>query len=134
MTPTAASDASQPTRLGRRLRSFAAASIGSRRFHAASGGQLDPELMPWIRGLPDATRRKLKDIGLLDEKHAGSPALLRQHLADYENTLTARENTPKHVRQTTMRIRRIIEGCDFKHTGDISASKTLHFLHGHSFG
>ena len=65
----------------------------------------------------------LKAVGVVDKfaEHRKRP--LVEHLADFETSLLAKENTAKHVDHVTKRTRRVLDGCGFRLMGDISAAK-----------
>ncbi len=55
---------------------------------------------------------------------------LADHLADFEQSLHAKDCTERHVSLVTGRARRIIDGCKFRFHADISASRIMDYLHG----
>ena len=69
-------------------------------------------------------------IGLQDGQQVADARPLTNHVDDYASVLAAKGDAPKHVRQTIMRIRRIIDGCRFVFWADISASEATVFLKG----
>ena len=97
-------------------------------YHRGSGGQTDPALTRWLAGLPVRTREKLASIGLLDRERAGAAKMLTVHLDDFTAALRAKGTSEFHVDVVTGRVRRIIDGCGFKHYVDIKASKVQAYL------
>jgi integrase len=53
---------------------------------------------------------------------------LAEHLADWEKALLADGATAKHVRQTVASARRVLEGCKFVLSDDLSASRVQAFM------
>ena len=74
------------------------------------------------------TDAKLAGHGLGDRfaEHHARP--LVEHLEDFAAALLADGDTPKHVRDTVARIRRIMVGCGFGYIRDLSASAAQTFL------
>ena len=97
-------------------------------FNKGTGGQVDPALSRWLTGLPETIKTKLAEIGLLDRERVAVTKLLVDHLADWTKALEAKANSPAHVQTLTNRVRKIIDGCGFKHQGDIRASRVQSFL------
>ena len=97
-------------------------------YHRATGGQTDPALSRWLADLPQRTRVKLADIGLLSPERAAVRKPLDDHLDDWVRSLRAKGNSPKHVKLVTGRARRVFAGCAFTFYPDISASKVEAFL------
>lgn len=62
------------------------------------------------------------------EKHRKRPLL--EHLADFENALLAKGDTPKQARQVASRVRRVLAGCGFVFVDDLSSSRTMEYLRG----
>jgi integrase len=61
---------------------------------------------------------------LAERKRSG----VEDHLQQFEKSLARRKNTAKHVRLTMGRVRRVIDGCEFKTLGDIKADAVECFL------
>src|SRR5262245_30654299 len=83
-------------------------------YFKASGGQTDPDLMPWLQALPERLRRKLVEIGLIPAHQSESGKPLTEHLDDFEKHLRhtpnkrGDKNTEEHVRLVMARLRRIV--------------------------
>src|SRR5262249_39509828 len=97
-------------------------------YHAASGGQSDPKLTRWLAGLPARMRDKLVAIGLLDAERVAVAEPLAAHLADFAAALTAKGNSPFHVKVVSSRARRVMDGCGFQFYSQIKASKVAEYL------
>lgn len=97
-------------------------------YHLATGGQMDPSLQCWLTDLPQRTRDKLVSIGLVKGERVAVTKPLVDHLTDYQHSLEAKGNSPKHVAQIGTRVTRVLRGCRFVYFGDISASKLQRFL------
>ena len=91
-------------------------------FHRASGGQMDPDLGPWLETLPTAIKAKLVEIGLLDGRRVAIAKTLRDHLDDFAASLKAKGDTSEQVKLLTGRVQRIIDDCTFSFWSDLSAS------------
>lgn len=78
------------------------------------------------------TDARLRRMGYIDESQAelaeGKKSALSKHLDDFERGLSNRKNTPKHVKLTMGRVRRIVTGCGFETLGDILADAVEDFL------
>lgn len=97
-------------------------------YHVATGGQVDPSLQSWLSDIPKRTRDKLVSIGLVKSERVAVTKPLLDHLGDYQRSLEAKGNSPKHVAQIGTRVTRVLKGCRFVYFGDISASKVQSFL------
>jgi site-specific recombinase XerD len=53
---------------------------------------------------------------------------VEEHLLEFEKSLRRRRNTTKHVCLIMSRVRRVVEGCEFKTLADIRAEKVECFL------
>lgn len=60
-------------------------------------------------------------------QHAKLP--IEMHLTDFEIALRANGVTTRQVDLVCGRLRRVINGCEFKAWGDITASRTMEYLH-----
>src|SRR5688572_15296790 len=71
---------------------------------------------------------ELAKVGVRDpfERHRRRP--LAEHLNDWEATLRGEGATAKHVRQAAGNARKVVEGCGFAFTADLSASAVQGFL------
>src|SRR6516165_7566922 len=105
-------------------------------YFKASGGQTDPDLMPWIAGLSEPIRRKLAEIGLVAAHQSEAGKLLDEHLTDFEEHLRrtpnkrGHKNTPEHVALVMSRLRRTVAGCEFRRHADITPRKVTVYLDG----
>lgn len=81
--------------------------------------KLENEVVLRKRGMIDPVQAKIAD-----EKSRP----LAEHLNSFERVLNGRDNTPKHVRQTMRRIRRITEGCEFATISAVSRHAVETFL------
>lgn len=98
-----------------------------------TGEPLPATLAKWLSIQPDKLRERLIAMDLLDRRMADAGRTLLMHLdgehdADgqlvepgFKQALEARGNTPNHVKVTTDRVRRILEGCAFIFWKDINA-------------
>ena len=59
-------------------------------------------------------------------KHRKRP--LSEHIADYREFLTNRDNTADHVNLTLQRVQSVIDRCEFLFIADLSASRVQEFL------
>jgi len=97
-------------------------------YHKGSGGQVDPALVRWLATVPERTRAKLVAIGLLDPERVAVSKPLTEHLNDWTEALKAKGCSTRHVELVVSRVRKIVDGCRFRHFSDISASKAQAFL------
>lgn len=95
----------------------------------------DTALLAWVEGLPPKSRDYLVSIALLDKERVLALLPLLDQLKGkpgspgWEQYLTAKGNSAKHVRTFVMRVERIIKGCGFVHWSDVTATKVLDFIH-----
>ncbi len=82
------------------------------------------------RQLADQLERQteLEQVGVIDRyaEHRSRP--LREHLADFRQSLLAKGNTAKYTRQTVRSIKRVLDVCKFVVWPDIQASKVQRCL------
>src|SRR5688572_13918111 len=67
-------------------------------------------------------RVELEKAGVKDPFADHNRRPLADHLADWEQVLTVRGNTPDYVRMKVCRTRKLIDACGFVHIADLSAS------------
>ena len=94
----------------------------------ATGGQTDPKLADWLRGLSAGHKTSLVRIGLLAPERAALAKPLSGHVDDFEAMLKSRASSAVHVQVVTGRVRAIVDGCGFTHVGDVSGSKVIGFI------
>ena len=84
-----------------------------------------------------AARQKLDELvrkvergeaGLVNpfEEHNRTP--LADHLEQYRLHLEAKDNTERHVRETIGQIKKVLDGCNFRHIADLDSEKVSHHL------
>jgi len=80
--------------------------------------------------LASELERKQQQIqsGLSDPHESGKLRPLSEHVADFEQFLRDKANSAKHVKQTSKRVRRICDGCEFMSWKDISPSAVVNWL------
>lgn len=68
------------------------------------------------------------EVGLVNPyaEHHARP--LSEHLDDYRKYLESKDDTERHVRETTGQIKVILEGCSFQEIRDLEIEKTRGFL------
>jgi hypothetical protein len=69
-----------------------------------------------------------KASGLFDPFEEHAKRLLKDHIAEYEAFMTAKNNSEQHVAQTLARIRKLVSGCSFRHLAEIEAPKVATWL------
>lgn len=99
-------------------------------YYRASGGQIDPALGDWLASLPQRTRDKLVEIGLLSRERGAIAKTLSEHLDDWHAALIGKGNTERHADLVTGRARKIIDGCGFAYYADIDPGKVATYLDG----
>ncbi len=97
-------------------------------YHKGSGGQTDPALSKWLTTLPQQTRDKLVSIGLLDAQRVSAGKPLAEHLQDWRQALSHRNNSKKHVRISYNRVRALLDGCRFRSQADVQSSRVEAWL------
>ena len=73
-------------------------------------------------------QREQVQSGLADPHEAGKLRPLSKHLDDFQQFLASKSNSAKHVKQTCHRIRRLLDGCEFKSWKDIRPSRVVNWL------
>ena len=70
----------------------------------------------------------LAAVGISDPYEEPRKRPLAEHLADFENALLAKGDTPKQAGHAASRVRRVLDGCGFVFTGDLSGSRVMEYL------
>ena len=75
---------------------------------------------------------KLRRDGLIDIEQEGinqrKRSSIEQHLLAFEKGQTSKKNTEKHVKLTMTRVRLIVDGCEWKVLGDMTADEVEDFM------
>ena len=79
--------------------------------------------------LEDAARKRRMDPRQSRIENATGQSI-EVHLADFEQYLKDKANTPKHVKLTLARVRAVVKGCQFKTLGEIVRSKVATWIAG----
>ena len=66
--------------------------------------------------------------GLIDRFAEHRKRQLSEHVDDWRESLIAKGNTEKHGNHVKGRVKKILEGCGFKHWSDMSASRVQTFV------
>jgi len=88
----------------------------------------DEYLLRWLERLDSKTLGKLAAWGILSAKRTSLAHPLKEHIADFEQSLKAKARTPQYIRQTVSAIREICTGCGFIFWYDIAANQVDYFL------
>lgn len=88
-----------------------------RRATEQMAAKLEHDVMLRKRGLIDPARERELEIQSSD---------LEKHLKDYEKSLS--DNSPKHIKLTMGRVRRIIAGCNFLAVSDLNPDSVVAYL------
>jgi integrase len=96
-----------------------------RRHHVA--GYRDRALT-WYKAMHLYHQVERERAGLVSpaEKHLQRP--IQEHLSDFQQSLQARENTPRHVHTTLSQVKTILEACHVASIGDISPANVMNAL------
>ncbi len=78
--------------------------------------------------MPHKTRDKLVSIGLLEAQRVAASKALADHLKDWQQALTDRNNSAKHVRISFNRVNALVDGCRFLTQADVQASRVETWL------
>jgi len=114
------SDKRQTEALGRRIEALVACRVSRER---PSG-----DLAHWLEVIPDKLRGKLLKFGILERGKAAAGQNLAQHLNDFYESLEDKGTSQKQADLVKARVKRIIDGCEFKTWSDIQASRVSSFL------
>jgi hypothetical protein len=114
-----------------------------------AGASLDAEMAKWLETIPTDLRCRLLKYGLIDPQSVASAKPLLcpvckssgrrsdsaepcgcngEHLSAFRASLLHKGTTTEHADLITARVRNILEGCEFTHYGEISASRAMEFL------
>ena len=93
-----------------------------------SGEQPEASIVRWLEGLPAKTRQHLARLGLLDPRAVASSKPLREHLADYEQSLRDSSTTDEYVTKTVNRVTAILDGTGTTFLSDLSAASVSRYL------
>jgi integrase len=100
---------------GRKLQLLAA--------YRRTGEPFDAALMTWLETLPPELIDKLAAIGILDKRRHAATKTLDDHLDDWKKWLEARDDNPRHVKETVARARKLVNDCGFTMWNDISPQR-----------
>jgi excisionase family DNA binding protein len=70
------------------------------------------------------------EAGMADPFQAHRKRPLAEHLADYRREVEARGGSPRYVEMVGSRLAALLDGCGFRLTADLSASRVLDWLAG----
>ena len=79
-----------------------------------TGHHLNPEMARWVENLKPGIRKRLAKLGLLDAAQVAIAGPIETLVTRFEDSLKARSRTEKHVKQTTGRVRRALDACNFR--------------------
>ena len=68
--------------------------------YKVAGEQPDPQLSRWLEQIPARLQDKFLKIGLLDSNRVAAGKSLTEHLKAFEQTLIAKERTPKYISES----------------------------------
>ncbi len=98
--------------------------------YKGSGTKTPADLYQWAVSQPPAMKERFVEIGLLDQTAMEAGKDLAQHIEAFRQKLImgfkpkmgAGKTSDIHVKQTTARVQRIIDGCGFRHWTEINLS------------
>ncbi|MCK4752730.1 MAG: site-specific integrase [Planctomycetes bacterium] len=93
-----------------------------------AGQQPDASLQRRLEMLPNHLLKNLCSWGLLDSQRLQSGKLLREHLADWRQSLVAAGCTAEHLKALCPRVEKIIRDGSFSTISDISPAKVERYL------
>jgi len=106
--------------LGRRIDKLVASRV--------LGQTPDLELSRWLETIPPQLRTRLANFGLLNSRSVAGGRPLSVHLADFRQSLLAKEITTKQANEVTSKVQRILLDCHFRFISEISESKVERYL------
>ena len=89
---------------------------------------LDTELQKFIEQLPCKVRDELVGFGLVDTERTAAVKTLTELTDEFEQSLVAKERTPRYIRETVKMLENIFEGCKFEYWSNISPTKVENYL------
>lgn len=95
-----------------------------------TGEQPGPDLTRWLERIPPKLLSRFAEIGLLDGSRAAGMKPLREHLADFRQSLLDKGDTPKQAREVTTRAGKVLDGCTFTFWSQIRADRVASYLAG----
>lgn len=95
----------------------------------AQGDPVPPELLPWVRALPDSAAQKLASLNLIDARLREVDRTLEEHLADWQVIVATRDgNTSLHARRSAGYIRSLAKDLNWRTVTDIRGDAVLREL------
>jgi len=88
----------------------------------------DVPLRKWIEALPNKTQKRLHEIGLLDGRVVASGKALKEHLADYADSLRYSGKTAEYITKSKTRIEVILAGTKAVFLSDIDGQAVARYL------
>jgi excisionase family DNA binding protein len=73
-------------------------------------------------------KAELGKVGMRDPFETQRARPLAEHLADFRRELEARDNCPRYVELVVSRLQALLDGCGFRLTSDLSASRVMDWL------
>lgn len=96
--------------------------------YRVSGAPPDPTLLRWLETLSPSLSKGLSRIGLLDRRWAAAGKALKDHVADYRQSLLDKGNTRKHADLTVQRVQTILDSIGAVSWSDLKAEAVQHYL------
>lgn len=94
------------------------------------GGVMTPELLRWLESVPVKQRNKLVEWQIIDSQRVsaniGKPLL--EHVADYEQFLLSKGDTPSYAKWVRGTLERTFSACHFRYFSDIDANAVAVYL------
>ena len=89
---------------------------------------LDTELQKFIEQIPATIRDELISFGLLDAERTAAGKTLIELADEFEQSLVAKERTPRYICETVKMLKDIFECCKFKYWSNISPTRVENYL------
>jgi len=86
------------------------------------------DLQEWLEQIPSGLRNRLAKIGLVTMERAASGKPLSAHMEDFEASLVAKGDTPRHAKKERMRAEAVLGGCGARYWSDIDALRVERHL------
>ena len=109
------SDETASDQYGRRLRRLAEC--------REAGLPLSPDMLSWVRGLPESVRSRLEAWHLIDPQAQTDLKSLPEHIDDWHRSMVADDRSTKHANQQRRMVTEITRGCSFRRFVDIDAGR-----------
>jgi len=96
--------------------------------HRKNSEPPDSKLTDWLVSIESKLRERLVEVGILTPDRANIGKPFSENIDDYKKSLTARNRSEQHIKETISAIKHIAADCHFGYWTDITAAKVENYL------